>query len=511
MAANNHVKITALLPLPVDVDFDLIRFEKNLLNIGFFSSHDPRTKNQNRSSRRMEQTVNQDGKRIRVSVEFQSSEVLGLPSTADRDKFLAFMKIVNEERAREGFIGNKIRFRGSRLLKELGISRSGRNYDDIYEWGRRLAQTTITSEKVIYLPSRKRYSDRTVHVFRSFQRVGESNNDGSDRVDLFEIELEDWLLENLNHGYVVPEDFNAYKLLSRPTAKGIFGNLHLWFHASQGKSVEKDYVELCNYLNVTPYQHLSKIKSTMGASLDELTKIKYLSSWQVQPMATKRGYKIVMLPGEVLLRVIQHSQKKQITDKAPTSYGLNQIQQKAFDVLVDHGVLPQKARMLVMQYDPELILDQVEVCLSQLFDPTNGRQKIANPPGFIVYQIENGLPVPTTFITERKRKEFEAQKKQKQQADEIEWTLRTKYGEWKDELLNAEVAARYPSEQLPNVLEGIIKNRIRKDPKFKASTWTRSALEQAALALLRKELLEELALPEFEDWKAERPQAELFH
>jgi hypothetical protein len=59
---------------------DLIRFEKNLLQIGFFSAHDRRS-NDPDLSRRIEQWVNRDGKRIRVSAEFRST--LGLPSTSD--------------------------------------------------------------------------------------------------------------------------------------------------------------------------------------------------------------------------------------------------------------------------------------------------------------------------------------------------------------------------------------------------------------------------------------------
>ena len=33
--------------------------------------------------------------------------------------------------------------------------------------------------------------------------------------------LEEWLIENLNQRYVIPEDFNAYNMLTRPTAKGM--------------------------------------------------------------------------------------------------------------------------------------------------------------------------------------------------------------------------------------------------------------------------------------------------
>lgn len=66
---------------------DLIRFEKNLLQIGFFGAHERRGK-QLASSRRIEQWVNRDGKKIRVSAEFRSSDILGLTSTADRDKYM---------------------------------------------------------------------------------------------------------------------------------------------------------------------------------------------------------------------------------------------------------------------------------------------------------------------------------------------------------------------------------------------------------------------------------------
>lgn len=56
-------------------------------------------------------------------------------------------------------------------------------------------------------------------------------------------------------------------------AKGIFVNLNLWFFASKGKDVEKDYAELCSQLNVRQYEHLSKIRETLGISLAELVNI----------------------------------------------------------------------------------------------------------------------------------------------------------------------------------------------------------------------------------------------
>ena len=141
---------------------------------------------------------------------------------------------------------------------------------------------------------------RHIHVFESFQRVGKQS--GSARSEEFEVVLAEWLLDNLNTNYAISEDFVAYRQLKRPTAKGIFGPLHLWFKASQGRAVEKDYRQLCMLLGIQPYAYLSKIKSTMGKALDELVTVRYLSRWDVQPMSSKDGYKIVLWPGEDLLR-----------------------------------------------------------------------------------------------------------------------------------------------------------------------------------------------------------------
>ena len=91
-------------------------------------------------------------------------------------------------------------------------------------------------------------------------------------------------LENLNVNYVIPEDFTVYKKLKRPTARAIFGLLHMWFKATDGP-VERDYDSLlcaCS-LSVKSYKFVSKIKSTMGKALDELVAIRYLSPLEGNP------------------------------------------------------------------------------------------------------------------------------------------------------------------------------------------------------------------------------------
>lgn len=494
---------TTLITLPVAVDF--IRFEKNLLQIGFFGAHDTRHKSQ--STRRIEQVVNREGQKIKVSAEFRASQELGLPSTSDRDKYIAFMRIAMDERSRHGQLSNPIRFTGYRLLKELGLTYSGENYEDINRWGQRMADTTITSEQVIYLAARKRYANKTVHVFRSFTRSGESNLDDTGKSESYEVVLEDWLLENLNQSYVVPEDFNAYRKLKRPTAKGIFGYLHLWFHASHGRQIEKDYTELCILLNIPVYRHASKIRETMGKSLDELVDVGYLSGWDIKPMSTKEGYKLVLQPGEQLLHVLAVSQRKQISEKSEGVPELNETERLALNTLLQSGVSPAKAEALIRQHDPKTILHQVEY--AGFLIARDRRQKLENPAGFIIYTIENEVPVPTSFVTPRRLQEQEekAQKEQLERETQL-FKLQFEYEEWVESQVEKELSTRYPGTGLKKKIKEVILQRGRMDERFSRM----STVHQEALALqfLRKDVQEEIELLSFDQWRHERHQMSLF-
>ena len=216
---------SALVPLPAAVD--LIRCGKNLLPIGFFGA--PETRHNNRS-------------------------------TSDRDKYIAFVKIARYRRAKLGRIENPIRFTCYQLLKELGLSFSGENYEDINRWDQRMAGATITSEQVICLEERKKYAIKVVHVFPSFVRAAQSDHE------------------------VIPEDFPSYRKLKRATGNRIFGYLHLWLHANRGRP------------------------------LDELAATGYLSSQNIRRIGTKEGCKLVLQPGAELPRASAISQRKSLPD-----------------------------------------------------------------------------------------------------------------------------------------------------------------------------------------------------
>ena len=502
---------TAMMPIAVDVD--LVRFEKNLLQIGFFGANDARDKN--RTTRRVEQVVVRNGSKIKVAAEFRGSEALGLPSTTDRDKFIALLKIMSEERLKTGAISNPVRFSGYRLIQELGLARNGEIYEEILKWGKRMTDTTITSEHVVYRAAKKVYSDETLHVFRAFRRAGSSNHDGSERQENYEVMLEDWLLENLNQRYVVPEDFNAYKQLTRPTAKGIFGNLHLWFHASSGKPVEKDYADLCNLLNIQAYPHLSKIKSTIGLSLDELVSIQYLSSWDVQKMSSKQGYKVVLIAGDGLLRVLDATrpERREVSPALPgpardlrVSKELSDQQRRAVDLLKEFGVLPSKAESLVGQFGVENVVDTVEYLSATALG--GKRKSVENPAGLIIYSLENKLPVPASFMSSRKRQAVgEVQQRETNETSrrDAEFFL---YKEWLETEQDRVIRSQFSQAELDHKLSETARKLAESDERFRGMSSKGRA--DFARRTLRKVLASEVTLPCFEEWRTNRPQTSLF-
>ncbi len=496
---------------------DLIRFEKNLLQIGFFGAHERRGK-QLTSSRRIEQWVNRDGKKIRVSAEFRSSDVLGLPSTADRDKYMGFMKLLMEMKLKTGLIQNPIRFSGYSLLKVLGQCDSGENYEALNSWGQRMADTTITSEQVIYSSVRKRYMNKTVHVFRSFTRVGSSKLDNSDKTDTFEVELEDWLLENLNESFVVPEDFNMYRKLVRPTAKGIFVYLYLWFFASKGKEVEKDYAELCALLNVRAYDHVSKIRETMGLSLKDLVEIGYLKSWDIRSMSSKAGYKLVLVPGSAMKEVLSLTQRRQLAFAAtPHHAPLSEPCELAKSALVEQGVSLTKAAELVKKYEPNGLLDQIEYVACQI--EADSTRKIKNPAGFLISFIEGEQQIPSFFKTKRQRQiedvrrlKLEQERAAENAREFADFQLRQEYRTWCLGQADEVIAKQLKGDLLPKRLVDL-SSQLRKDPTY-ATMLDRMSADQGRLELmkaLKREIVRELALPSFEEWTEANPQSALFN
>ena len=515
MSTPTHIITTQSDILPF-ADVDSIRFERNLLQIGFFAA-DEKRKGNPATKRRIETTINRDGKRIVAAIEFEGTR--GLPSTADRDKFMAFLKIADEQRLRHGCITNPIRFTGYRLLKELGIATAGSNYEDIKEWGERMAVTTITSRQVIFFAQTKRYANKLIHVFETFQRVGKQS--GTGRSDEYEVTLASWLLDNLNASYVYVEDFAPYKKLRRPIAKAIFGLLHWWFASSNGHPIEKDYQQLCLLLGIQAYQQPSRIRLSIGRALDELISVQYLSRWDIQLMSSKVGYKVMLWPGQDILRSLSLATPKlqppkrvdqtlastsSVSADADKDNGLSMEAEQALAELLTFGIAPRKAEQLVKQYDPGNILDVVEYVSSQATADKNGR--IQNPAGLLIYYLQDDVPIPADFVTSRKRRIREAARRRDAEQRQYHLDLELEFDTWRAQKVDDELAVLYPGAELENKIAEVVEQRSKSDKYFMRIPLAQRTV--VARQVLAKEVREQIALPTFEEWCTTHAQYNLF-
>jgi hypothetical protein len=494
-----HTAIQSILPVVVE-EVDLVRVEKNLHALGFFAS----TANR-QISRTIVQVIRRpDGQKIQAKAVIEGIPSLGLPTTADRDKYMALMKIALDQRDAEGQLTNPVHFTGADMIKMLRLRKGGFHYDEINDWCKRMVATTIMSQASIFLADRKQYATDTFHVFDRVVLVGEQLKDGT-RSEFYEVYLSNWQLTNLNQGYLLPLDFNAYLQLRRDIAKALFGHLTVWFYASRGQVVEKKYEDLCQLLNIRAYPHISKARAVLQPSLDELVDIGYLSTWQLNRTSRGTGFKLVLTPGRKLASLPHLSGAINPEARAALDAQLPPW----VDELVRRGVGERKARQLALDSsDNQPVLDQIEYAEYLIQQDRRGRGKISNPAGFLIWAIESNLAVPETFETSRKRKLRDADQQAKsQELDSVR--LQCEYEQFCLEQVVGKIESEYPEDRLQTALREQIKAIRREQPEWFARV-SETTRREVALSRLRSAIRENLSLPSLERWSKENSQQRLF-
>ncbi|MEO5953954.1 MAG: replication initiator protein A [Chloroflexia bacterium] len=489
-----------LLPVVVE-QVDFVRVEKSLHSLGFFAST---------ANREISRTIVQifrrpDGQRIQAKAVIEGIPSLGLPTTADRDKYMAFMKIALDQREFQGELTNPIRFSGADMIKLLRLRKGGFHYDEINDWCKRMVATTITSEASIFLADRRQYATDIFHVFDRVVLIGEDLNDGT-RSEFYQVHLSQWQLTNLNQGYLLPLDFNAYLKLKRDIGKALFGHLSVWFYASRGQSIEKNYPNLCQLLNICSYPHISKARSVLQPSLQELTDIGYLSSWELTRSARGKDFKLTLSPGKRLLSLPTFSTVVNAEGRAALEARLPAW----VNELVQRGVAERKARQLTLDVsDDQPVMDQIEYADKLIQQDRRARGKISNPAGFFIWAIESNLCVPEDFETSRKRGSREAREKAYTEQSLRTAQLENEYDEYCREQIDLRLESDYAGERLEATLRDQLRVIKREQPEWfmRIPETTR---REVALGRLKSTIKESLSLPTFERWSKRDLQRRLF-
>jgi hypothetical protein len=488
-----------VLPLVVE-ELDFVRIEKSLHSLGFFGSAANRL-----NSRTIVQVFRRpDGHRVQAKAVIEGIPSLGLPTTADRDKYMAFMKIAMDQRHFQGRVVNPIRFTGADMIRLLRLRKGGFHYDEINDWCKRMVATTIMSEASVFLADRRQFASDTFHVFDRVVLIGEDLTDGR-KSESYQVYLSEWQLTNLNHSYLLPLDFNAYVQLRRDISKALFGHLSVWFYASRGQTVEKKYNDLCQLLSIRAYPHVSKARAVLSPSLEELVGIEYLGSWDLVRSSAGDDLKLTLSPGRRLLSLPTFSGVV-----SPEKRELDTVLPGWVSVLVDRGISEKKARQLALDTaDDQPVPDQIEYAEYLIGQDQRGRGKIINPAGFIVWAIENNLRVPPTFETERKRALRAGHERAATEERVRALELRLAYDDYCESEVTSGLESQFSGESLERAVSEQLKTLRQQQPE-----WFRrvndSLRRELAVGRLRSALRQSLDLPSFEEWARRNSQSQLF-
>jgi hypothetical protein len=492
----------SLLPMDSVAKREIVRVEKNLNTFGFFT---PSSKRLRVASKSVSLQVRaEDGRRIEARATIFAAAELGLPTTADQDKYFAFQKIIERIRKRDGVITNPVRFSSAAMIDILGKTDGGKNYREIWEWLRRMTLTGIESEGVVYLAGRKKYARDLFHVFQRSVAVGEVLENGTAAEENY-VWLSEWQLENLNNRHTLPIDYDLYKTLQLHIAKALVPLLQIWFYASRkDQQVEKKYSDLCSLLGLQTFKSPSRIKQQIAPSLDELKEKCFLSAWELLETIDQTDYKLVMQAGTAFVSAADlRSGSEEPRRLSNPRHG------EIIAALINRGVREDRARRLLLDLpDDQPAMEQIEWGDAEIGRKQRTSDPVANPPGFYVYLLRANFPVPSNFETSRKRrlqeearqKEMDSRARQAQKELEL-YEQRERYEAFLTGQTDAHIKERIAAGTIERLLRAHMKKIKDECPQYR---WPEPALREFAWRKLRQEIADELNLPTFEEFVEQR-------
>jgi hypothetical protein len=496
---SRHQQQQLLLPIPPITSRTIVRVEKNVNTFGFFT---PSSKRLRTSSKTVTlQVRTDDGQRVQAKATIYPAAELGLPTTADQDKYFAFQKIIEQIRKQEGVVLNPVRFSSAAMIETLRMTDGGRNYREIWEWLRRMTLTGVESEGVVYFAGRKKYARDVFHVFQRSVAMGEVLEDGTVAEENY-VWLSEWQLENVNNRHTLPIDYDVYRTLQLHIAKALVPLLQIWFYASRREQcAERKYSDLCSLLGLQCFKALSRIKQQFGPSLDDLKEKGFLSTWDLAKTTDESDYKLCLWAGSAFVSAADI----RAADNPDRAALLTARQNEVLRALVERGVREDRARQLLIDLPEEQpALDQIEWGDMEVKRKERTREPIQNPPGFYVYLLTCNYPVPASFETTHKRtlREQAQQRDMESRAREAQRELETyEHRERYEAFLITETDAHMKSKMAQPAIDQRVRDHMTRiqegAPQYR---WPEPTLRGFALRKLREEVAAELDLPSFEEF-----------
>ena len=439
---------------------DFVKIEKNLASLGFFTPSHKRISGQKQKVIALSREIN--GKRVEAWATILPSAQYGLPTTADQDTYLAILKLATEMHHRYGKVINPIGFTSAEILRIQGKSCvSGYHYKELHEQLMRIKTATILSEGAVYFAGRRIWAKDAFNVITRLVLLGAQLEDGT-AADRHYVWFSDWQLENINNNYLLPIDYESYKQLKNHTAKILVPLLQIWLYASREAGFfEKRYEDICQFLNIRVYEHLSKIKEKLGPSLDELRSHGYLSDWRVERTRDRSGFKIVLYHGDKFHRDLRRRTAGRLDREDTTQNKLpanttadmqGMVDEQQLKAMTDRGISKEVSRELLLSTaEDQQIMDQLE--WGDYLISRSSEGTFRNTPGFYVYLIRTNVVPPEYFETSRRRKLERQAEEARSKAVQHRAELELAYMEYRKGEIDRHITANFSGESYREAID----------------------------------------------------------
>lgn len=342
--------------------------------------------------------------------------------------------------------------------------------------------------------------------------TGEQLPDGR-RADAVYLILNDPYREVLNSAPVRPLDYNYLKALN-PAAQRFYEVVSYRIFAAikfKHPHARISYSDYCNYSAQQRYYDYDHFKKQMYKVHRPHLQSGYLSAVRFEETSDDEGkpdWIMFYVPGaKARAEYATFTRKGRLIDLTPEAVAAPAEERPAappreegealLQELVRRGVTKTRAEKLLASLPADQhVLDQLEWGDSLIDRAPAGTYR--NPPGFYVHLLQNNVPVPESFETNRKRRvRAEAERERSESASERA-ALELAYEDYKRAALDRYIEEVLTAEERRERYEAKHKELLKRLPF--AKSWPEQEVKEVVYASLRLEVQDAAPLMSFKEF-----------
>lgn len=404
-----------------------------------------------------------------------SSDKYGFTTPKDEDVLLALIQLTKEA---NNFTDRRVQFSRAELLKLLGWTRTGTNYERILLSLCRWSTVFFLYENSWWENSRQSFETQGFNVIDNFKLSdGRQSNrqTGQTEFPFCTFSWNEVVFGSFQAGYLKRLDFEFYLRLKHATSKRMYRFLDKRFHRGTTQTFKLSQLAFEKIGLSRSYTDSGKLKEKLQPAIDELTETGFL-----EPMSRQERY-MKLGRGEWSVTFVRRAPRVEAGKAQPSE------QTQLEKALTDRGVTPATAAELAAGFVEEHIQARIEA-----FDwlvSKKDRRVTKSPAGYLVKSITDGYTAPKGFESAADRaKRTAAEEAKRKKAEEAK--LRAEAEQKAREEAEAARIRSYIEALPPEGREQLEKDALEKANPFFFGRYRDSKNEPATRAKYLKLIIE---------------------